>query len=211
MRVWCPVPEECLKKKDGIPCLNTNWDKRFALEDPAVWSRPSVLLRDYIGLFPSGRALDVASGPGRNAAFLARRGFIVDAVDNSREGLRMADRLLRGSLGGGDIRDRVNLIQADLTEYVIRIGRYDLIVNFYYLDRGLVDSLIAGLKEGGYLVFETFTKNHIGYTSRSNPDHYLDENELLGLCRDLHIVFYREGTVIENRQVKAVAQMIARK
>ena len=211
MRAWCPVPEERLKKKEGIPCLNTRWDKRFALEDPAVWSRPSVLLKDHIGLFPQGRALDVASGPGRNAAFLARRGFIVDAVDNSREGLRMADRLLRESPGSGDIRDRVNLIQADLTEYVIKSCRYDLILNFYYLDRELVQSLIAGLKEGGYLVFETFTKNHFGYTPRSNPNHYLGENELLGLCRDLHVVFYREGTVVENRQVKAVAQLITRK
>ena len=113
-----------------------------------------------------GRALDVASGPGRNAAFLARRGFIVDAVDNSREGLRMADRLMRGALGGGDIRDRVNLIQADLTEYVVKSCRYDLVINFYYLDRGLLTGLIAGLKEGGYLVFETFTKNHLGYNSQ---------------------------------------------
>lgn len=170
-----------------------------------------MLLKDHIGLFPKGRALDVASGPGRNAAFLARRGFIVDAVDNSRQALFMADRLLRGVQGDGDIRDRVNLIQADLTEYVIRSCRYDLIVNFYYLDRGLIHELIAGLKEGGYLVFETFTKNHQGYTSMSNPDRYLDENELLGLCRDMHVLFYREGTMIENRQVKAVAQMIARK
>lgn len=174
-----------------------------------VWSRPSRLLRDHIALFPEGRALDVASGPGRNAAFLARRGFIVDAVDNSREGLLMADRLLKGA--GGGIRGRVNLIQADLTEYIVKPRRYDLIVCFYYLDRGLLNELIAGLKEGGYLVFETFTKHHRGYTSKSNPDHYLDENELLGLCRGMYILFYREGIVVENRQVKAIAQIIARK
>ena len=203
--------EGFLKKKDGIPCLNTRWDKRFALEDPEVWSRPSALLEDHVGLFPTGRALDVASGPGRNSAFLARRGFIVDAVDNSREGLLMADRLLRGEPGDGDIRDRVNLIQGDLTQYVVKSRRYDLIVNFYYLDRGLLVDLIRGLKEGGYLVFETFTKNHQGFTCESNPDRYLDENELLGLCRDMHVIFYREGTVVENRQVKVIAQLIARK
>jgi len=176
-----------------------------------VWSRPSALLRDHVALFPTGRALDVASGPGRNAAFLARRGFIVDAVDNSREGLLMADRLLRGMHTGDGLRNRVNLIQADLTEYVIKPELYDLVINFYYLDRALLGELIAGLKTGGYLVFETFTKKHGGFTSKSNPDHYLGENELLDLCRDMHIVYYREGTVVENRQVKAIAQLIARK
>jgi hypothetical protein len=60
-------------------------------------------------------------------------------------------------------------------------------------------------------VFETFTKNHRGFTARSNPDHYLDENELLDLCRDMHVLYYREGTLTENRQVKTIAQVIAKK
>ena len=197
------------EEKPGLAPLNTRWDRRFEDSDFWLWKVPARFLVDNIALFPRGRALDVASGPGRNAIFLARRGFTVDAVDISGVGHKMAQASIKEA--GAEVEKKVNPIFADLGNYIIGPDTYELIINFYYLNRKLIDAMIGGLKDGGYLVFETFTKDHPGFRESSNPDHYLDRNELLGLVSPLDIVFYQEGRLLEERMQKGIARLIARK
>jgi tellurite methyltransferase len=192
-------------RAEELPFLNTRWDERYPHEDPDVWKRPSRLLVEHAPALPVGRALDIACGPARNAVFLAERGFVVDAVDNSREGLTMARRFATES------GVSVNLIFADLTRYVIRPGTYDLVLNFFYLDRDLMPALIRGLRTGGYLVFESFTTDNARFAPAKDPRHYLGPNELLDLARGLRVLFFREGTVIEAGMVRATARLVARK
>ncbi|MBN1573007.1 MAG: class I SAM-dependent methyltransferase [Deltaproteobacteria bacterium] len=202
----------------------TRWDKQFAQDDPEKWRRPSRLLAENIHLFGGGVvddeggrkwALDIACGPGRNSVFLAEHGFIVDAVDNSKTGIEMARAFAEER--GEEVVENLNLIEADLGDFEIAPGRYDLIVNFYYLDRGLIPKMAAGLKEGGYLVFETFTREHGGFGEKSNPAHYLDPNEILGLVlnvsggRKFKILYYREGSTFEEGLMRGAAQLIARR
>ncbi|SDP20835.1 class I SAM-dependent methyltransferase [Lentzea jiangxiensis] len=64
------------------------WDGFYAdrsREVPFFAAEPDENLAGYLerGLVTPGRALDVGCGPGRNAVFLARHGFQVDAVDVS--------------------------------------------------------------------------------------------------------------------------------
>ena len=188
-----------------LPFLSTRWDERYRHESPDAWKRPSRFLMEHVPYLPLGRALDVACGPARNAVYLAKRGFVVDAVDNSREGLEMARAFMR------EQRVSVNLVFADLGRYVIRPGLYDLILNFFYLDRRIMPALIDGLKVGGYLIFESFTKDNFRFMRSKDPTHYLDPNELLGLVRGTRVLSYREGTVIEAGMVRAVARLLARK
>lgn len=156
-------------------------------------------------LLSGGRALDVACGPARNAVFLAGRGYVVDGVDNSREGLLMAREFI------GRRTVPVNLIFADLSRYAVRPGRYDLVLNFFYLDRELMPSLVAGIKPGGYLIFESFTTDNRRFAPLKDPAHYLAPNELLGLAGAMRVISYYEGTVIEAGMARAVARMVARK
>jgi SAM-dependent methyltransferase len=201
----------------------TRWDKRYAGEDPEKWKRPSRLLAENIHIFGGGaeggggrvRALDVACGPGRNSVFLAEHGFVVDAVDNSKTGIEMA-RAFAEERGEGVV-ENLNLVVADLADFTIAPDSYDLIVNFYYLDRGLIPKTAAGLKEGGYLVFETFTKEHAGFGEKSDPAHYLDTNELIRLVLDVpgekrfQVLYYREGSTFEEGLMRSAAQLIARR
>jgi tellurite methyltransferase len=188
-----------------LPSLNTRWDARYPAEDPEVWKRPSAFLVRCLPLLSGGRALDVACGPARNAVFLAERGYVVDGVDNSREGLMMAREFIRRR------NARVNLIFADLARYAVRPGGYDLIVNFFYLDRALVPLLVGGLKPGGYLVFESFTTDNRRFSPLKDPAHYLAPNELLGLIGAMRVLSYYEGTVIEAGMARCVARAVARK
>ena len=69
------------------------WNRKYRRE--AFADQPAAIVRTYAHLAPMGRALDVACGNGRNACYLAGRGFAVDAVDIALEGLqRFACRLL---------------------------------------------------------------------------------------------------------------------
>ena len=71
------------------------WDERYA-GDELVWkSAPNQFLVSEVGSLPPGRAVDLACGEGRNAVWLAERGWKVTGVDLSPIGLAKAERLAR--------------------------------------------------------------------------------------------------------------------
>jgi SAM-dependent methyltransferase len=59
------------------------WDERHAARDPIESHDPEATLVELASSLPAGRALDLACGDGRNAAWLAARGWTVTAVDFS--------------------------------------------------------------------------------------------------------------------------------
>ena len=71
------------------------WNEKFKEKRFALGKRANAFLRRNIGLLPKGKALDIATGEGKNAVFLAQRGFRVDAVDTSEVGLKKAENLAR--------------------------------------------------------------------------------------------------------------------
>jgi SAM-dependent methyltransferase len=59
------------------------WNRRYASTD-LVWSAaPNRFVAEELADLPPGRALDLAAGEGRNALWLAARGWTVTAVDFS--------------------------------------------------------------------------------------------------------------------------------
>lgn len=119
-----------------------DWDRHYA--DPAhIDLTPHPLLVEVAGLLPAGDALDLACGPGRHALHLAKLGWRVTAVDASA----VAIRLLRERAGGLQIE----AIRADLErgEFQIAPEAYDMICDFFYLQRDLVPHIKAGVRPGG--------------------------------------------------------------
>ncbi len=163
---------------------------------------PSSFLVENINLLPKkGRALDIAMGEGRNALYLAGLGYEVEGVDRSPEAVAKALQLAREH--GLNIKAAVGDLEKD---YRITPDYYDLIICFNYLQRSLVLQIKAGLKMGGFLVYETYTIEQQRFNHPSNPDFLLGYNELLNLFREFRILRYREG-LIEDR--KAIAGLIA--
>ncbi|HZP39383.1 MAG TPA: class I SAM-dependent methyltransferase [Methylomirabilota bacterium] len=66
------------------------WNRRWAGERAQASVEPSAFLVAEVAGLPPGRALDLACGAGRNAVWLARRGWRVTAVDFSDVALRAA-------------------------------------------------------------------------------------------------------------------------
>lgn len=69
------------------------WDERYAASE-LVWSRePNRFVAAELADLPAGTAVDLAAGEGRNAIWLASRGWSVTAVDFSQVALDKGARL----------------------------------------------------------------------------------------------------------------------
>ena len=165
-------------------------------------STPSEFLVDNIELLPPGRALDLATGSGRNAIYLAAKGYQVDAVDISAEAIDATSEAARRA--GVSVNAKIVDLEAG---YRLKRNTYDLIICFNYLQRSLVPQIINGLNRGGMLVYETFIIDQRQFGHPKNPDFLLEHNELLNMFRDLRCLRYREG-VFGN---KAIASIIAQR
>jgi SAM-dependent methyltransferase len=124
------------------------WDERYAASD-LVWSaEPNTFVATELGDLGPGRALDLAAGEGRNAIWLARRGWTVTAADFSQVALDKGRQLA----GDTDIR----WVRADATRWD-EPAAYDLVVVAYLQlpapeRRAAVRAAYASLVEGGTLL-----------------------------------------------------------
>ena len=127
------------------------WDTRYA-SAPAIWSgRPNPqLVAEAADLTPT-TALDVGSGEGADAIWLAARGWQVTAVDISQVALDRAAAHARAA--GGEVAERITWQQTDLTEGVALTETYGLVsAQFMQLPPAERDSLyraLAALVAGG--------------------------------------------------------------
>src|SRR4029453_8832595 len=101
-----------------------------------------------------GNALDVASGSGRNAFWLAARGLETLAVDRSPTsvaGIRAtAERL--------QLPVRAEVVDLEMEGATLPVAAFDVVVVVHYLHRALFPALKGALRPGGLLVYETFTR-----------------------------------------------------
>lgn len=110
--------------QDGI--VNSDeWDRRYAVRE-FVWDTgPNRFVAEELSGLAPGLALDLGAGEGRNAVWLAGRGWQVTAVDFSGVALDKGRRLAR------DRGVAVDWVQADLGDYRPAPGAYQLVVVAY--------------------------------------------------------------------------------
>ncbi|MEV6260938.1 class I SAM-dependent methyltransferase [Streptomyces sp. NPDC051784] len=164
------------------------WDRFYtdrSRQVPFFVPKPDENLATYLdqGLIAPGRALDLGCGPGRNAIYLAARGFDVDAVDLSSTAVAWGQD--RAKEAGADVRflcgDAFALDAAELN------GPYDLVVDsgcFHHLPPhrrisylALLDQLLA---PGGHLSLTSFAAGQGGVGSEVTDADLYRERELQG-------------------------------
>lgn len=164
-----------------------DWDDRYETGDYTPRSYPSQLLTEYIECAPDGRAIEVATGTGRNALFLAEQGYDVDALDVSEAAIEQGKR-------NADERSlSVNWICADVADHKFPRNAYTLAVVSFYHNPGLVSALVDTLKPGGILVYEHHVRTSEDVERGPSADHHYRPNELLHSTLDLTVLFYREA------------------
>ncbi len=176
-----------------------NWNEHYS--NPANLDfTPAPLMVEVAELVPPGRALDLACGYGRNALYLASLGWQVTAVDSSA----VAIGILRERASGSSVDARIADLEAG--EFPIASGAFDLICDFFYLQRDLFPRIREGLCAGG--VFAGAMHLVDGLPGR-NPAFLLKSGELRDEFAGWKILFYSEGP--EAGRSRPAARIVARK
>lgn len=186
----------------------TTWDERFRSGDYPQEPDPSPVLERYVGTFPEGRALDVATGTGRNAVFLAAHGYRVDAIDRSVEGLKIA----RENASERGVAGMTNWIRADATEYAYPADTYEVITISFYRAVDRLPDIKDALRPGGVLFMQHHLRSSDPVEVGPSGDRYrFPANELLYTCLDLTVLYYDERTEeLPDGRESTTAQVIAR-
>jgi 2-polyprenyl-3-methyl-5-hydroxy-6-metoxy-1,4-benzoquinol methylase len=117
------------------------WDERYA-ESGLVWSStPNQFVEAEVAPLPPGRALDLAAGEGRNALWLAERGWQVTAVDFSAAALATGRSLAEAA--GADVAGRIAWVEGDLATWTGAPESYDLVVCLYVHIAGPVEEMVG--------------------------------------------------------------------
>ncbi len=182
------------------------WDARYAAEMDSWLARsPRQLLQNHAHLLPqAGLALDAAAGVATNSLYLAERGLQVVALDISEVALRSARvRFARHNLS-------LAAAVLDLAHLWLPAERFEVIVNFHFLERATLPVYRDALKPGGILYFETFI---LSPPETRTPNYYLKHGELAQAFNGFNILHQAECLLEDETGVviRRTEQLIARK
>ncbi|SHL38341.1 class I SAM-dependent methyltransferase [Haladaptatus paucihalophilus] len=185
----------------------TTWDERFRTGEYSSEPEPSPVLREYADETSDGRALDVACGTGRNAVFLADRGYEVDALDQSIEGLRIT----RANAREQDVADKINLVQTDATQFDYPEEYYDVVTVSFFRTLDRLSDIKAALKPNGLLFYQHHLRSEPPAEVGPSTDRYrFCSNELLHACLDLTVLYYEESSEQWEGKHSATVELVAR-
>ena len=151
-----------------------------------------------------GRALDLACGSGRDAAYLALAGYAVEAIDVLPDALERARDLARRS------GVAIETIQQDLRRSPdLPAGRYDLVAVIRVLHRPLLPVIRQAAAPGGFVVYEAFHRRDAEGGRRAlKPSHLLEDGELAAAFEGFELLIFRDGLA---RGGRVFSQILARR
>jgi tellurite methyltransferase len=156
---------------------------------------PAYILQIFHHLLPTqGKALDLASGLGANALFLAQHNMESHAWDISSVAIEKLQEI-SSSLGLA-----VNTEVRDVVTSPPEENSFDVIVVSHFLDRQIMPDIIAALRKNGLLFYQTFTRTRVKGSGPSSDKYRLGKNELLDLCKGLDTVVYRDEGLIGDTE-----------
>lgn len=178
------------------------WDEKYQNRRYDTYLKPRQILIDHSNYLPRhGMALDVAMGLGGNAAYLCDRGLSVVGIDISGVAVRRAK----------NNNPNIMAVQADLAHFYLPTSHFDVILNFFFLQRPLIPILIGALRPGGLIFIETMTLSMLEIKPEIPIEVLLAPNELLNMFKHLDIITYFEGwTNSRDNHPRAVASLVAR-
>ena len=175
--------------------LRTSRDDRTALDRKPISENfqfgkvPAKFLSRNYHYIPEGSLiLDVGMGGGRNAVFLARKGYNVTGLEANKKLSSRASELAE------EFGVRINILNGKVQDHNPNQVLYDAIICFYYVDRALHEKLISWLRPGGILIYESYTERQLKtrYSDKLGKNFLLKEGELLNLFPKMRILKYEE-------------------
>jgi len=170
----------------AVTTKQQRWNRRYKEKLQTEQTPAFVLQSNQSLLSGNGKALDLACGLGGNAIFLAQHGYQVTALDYSEVALNK----LSACAAGNNLSIETCLSDLENDEFISQ--SFDVIVASYYLQRDLFPKIFSALKPGGLLFYQTFSGSPVKDTGPQNILFRLRRGELLSMCSNHTILFYRE-------------------
>jgi 2-polyprenyl-3-methyl-5-hydroxy-6-metoxy-1,4-benzoquinol methylase len=141
------------EQNDDVEYTQAFWDDRYQSADKLWSGHPNAQLVAQVTGLPPGDALDVGSGEGGDAIWLASRGWHVTAVDVSAVAL---DRAAQAAAAAG-VQDSISWQQRDMLTWDPGPARFDLVsAQFMHLPKEAQEAmhgrLAAAVRAGGTLL-----------------------------------------------------------
>jgi len=170
--------------------IRQKWDRIYSQADLTLVPEPCYVLKQYNHLLPEsgqpaiGTALDIASGLGGNALYLANRGFNTTAIDISS----VAIEIIRGYN-----HPMIDACCAPISSDELERVQYDIVVVANFLDRALCSAIGNAVSPGGLLFYQTHVKDKANpERGPSNPEFLLVRNELLSLFAGFDVLAFSD-------------------
>lgn len=176
------------------------WETRYR-EGRGYGGEPDPFLDEAAAWLPrTGRALDLAGGMGRHAAWLAAHGFEVTLADISAAALTQAAE--RADLEGW----RLETLEVDLDDS-FPAGPWDVVLVSRFLVRAHLGALVASLAPGGWLVLVHPTRRNLERHDKPSLEWLLEPGELAEGVPGLATVHHDEGWTDRGRhEIRYVGQ-----
>jgi SAM-dependent methyltransferase len=185
------------------------WDEKFARGEELHGLAPSPPLPAAVEGLAPGLALDLASGAGRHALFLAERGWRVQALEGSRAGVeRMMGEAARRNVAG---RIEARICDLEAAGFALEPDGYDLVCDFYFLHRPLFEPIRRAVRPGGLFAASIHVADAAG---RAAPHAFLlAPGELRALVESWgwDVLHGREGSSAESGHLHATTEIVARR
>jgi len=182
-----------------------DWDKRYREGFYDGAKEPHGLLKRFAPAAPPCIALDIAMGNGRDAVFLAERGFAVYGLERSMEAIKQARQKAAES------GTHIFAVYGDANNLPFKSGSADLVVVFYFLLRNIMEEITRILRKDGILIYETFLKRQNLIDRRRTDEYLLNDGELIGCFPGMEPLFYEETITGFKGKKKIVARYAGRK
>lgn len=163
------------------------WDERYSGAELVWGSGPNQFVAAELGELPAGRALDVACGEGRNAIWLASRGWQTIGVDFSPAAVRRAERLAADA----GVTERAKFLVIDVVNEPLPPGPFDAVIVAYLqvaepARRVALRRAAAGLAPGGILLVVAHDASNIeeGFGGPQDPTVLFTVGDVLGDLSD---------------------------
>ena len=165
---------------------SATWPERYAATALGWETTPDELVASTCGRLKPGRALVLCAGEGRNALWLAGRGWTVTAVEPSQ--VRVGRMLSHAALSGLS----VDGLTADLLAYRPQSGVHDLVLLSYVHEpnatlRRILAAAVPGLRIGGRVVVIAHDASNLdeGYGGPGDPDRLVTAEAVSRRLQDL--------------------------
>jgi SAM-dependent methyltransferase len=179
-----------------------DWDERYRTSELIWKAGPNQWVRQYTQDLPPGTALDLASGEGRNAIWLADRGWQVTAVDFSAVAMEKAKKL--ASQHGDRTAARIQWDLKDVLSYT-PTAEYDLVLVIYLQIRAeqrktVLRHAAATVSPGGRLLVVGHHTDNLthGVGGPPNPEVLYTQDDVLADLAELPNLIPRTAQRVER-------------